>query len=159
MDKKRRPGKRAEEKQGSEKPRPTRWKLKPMSDERAEEILKVAHDALDKTLKRRLQNLKNTTHVTEEKLERMVKGCVDEAGQSMLTELLNVEPWFEEMETATHTLCPACGAVCARAHGKDGEPLWEDVQLETILGSVPWHAPLFNCTTCRRFFSPRQAVL
>ena len=159
MGKKRRTSKGAEEKQASAKPRPGKWKLKPMSDERAEEILKVAHDALDTTLKKRLQNLKNTTHVTEEKLEMMVKGCVDETGQSTLTELLNLEPWFEEMETATHTPCPTCGAVCARAHGKDGEPLCEDVQLETILGSVFWHAPLFNCTSCRRFFSPRQAIL
>ena len=151
-------GKRAKGGQANAGPRPSVWKLKPMSDDRAEEILKVAHDALDQTLKKRLETLKSTTHVTEEKLERMVKGCVDETGRSMLTEMLNLEPWFEEMEKATHTVCPECGATCARAHGKDGKPLYEDIQLETILGSVPWRAPLFNCAGCRRFFSPRQAI-
>ena len=157
-EKRRQSGKSARGKRVGAEPRPSTWKLKPMSDDRAEEILKVAHNALDETLKNHLQTLKSTTHVTEEKLERMVKGCVDETGRSMLAEMLHPEPWFKEMEAATHTVCPECGTTCERARGKDGKPLWEDVQLETILGSVPWHAPLFNCTSCRRFFSPRQAV-
>jgi hypothetical protein len=155
---KRQPGKRAKGKQASAEPKPTTWKLKPMSDDRTEEILKIAHKALDETVRKRLQVLKSTTHVTAEKLERIAKGCADETGRSMLVEMLHLEPWFEKMESATHVACPECETTCERTRGKDGKLLWEDVQLETILGAVPWHAPLFNCTRCRRFFSPRQAV-
>lgn len=129
-----------------------------MSDDRTEEVLKIAHRALDETVRKRLQPLKSTTHVTAERLERIVKSCVDETGQLMLGEMLHLEPWFEKMKTATHAACPECETIGERARGKDGELLWEDVQLETILGPVPWHAPLFNCRRCRRFFSPRQAV-
>ena len=130
--------------------------MKPMSQTRAEEIRRAAHAALDEKLKDPLNNLKSTTHVSEEKLERMVKGCMDEVSQSVLGKLLELEPWLEEILDRTHTQCPDCATICERACGKDGQLLYEDVTLETVFGPVPWRAPLFDCRRCRRFFSPRK---
>lgn len=114
---------------------------------------------LDEKLDGRLESLKDKARVTADELEGMVKDCLEEVGQWLLGKLLEFEPWIQDAEKATHWTCPGCGNDGPRAQDQEGQPLFEELELNTTIGPVPWRAPLFSCRSCRRFFSPRTPVL
>lgn len=145
--------------QGAAKPQDrsrVEYKAKGLTEQKAEELRQEARDAVDEKLKARLETFKDRTRVTEEELEGMVKECVEEVGQQVLAKLLEFEPWIEDAHNATHWVCPSCGEECPRAEDKHGTAIFEDMEPKTTLGTVPWHAPLFSCKSCRRFLSPAR---
>jgi hypothetical protein len=133
---------------------PARWQTRPLPAERAEALRALAHAALDEQLDPQLSHLQATTHVTAEKLERLVQDCVRGVGRSVLGSLLESEAWVAETQDTARAACPTCGQMSPRARNAQDEPLFDEMSLETLLGPVPWRAPLFACSRCRRFFSP-----
>ena len=133
---------------------PVRWQSQPLPPQRAERLRALAHAALDEQLAPQLAHLQSTSHVTAEKLERLVQDCVRGVGRSVLGCLLEPEAWVCESQDTTRAACPSCGQMSPRARNAQDEPLFDAMTLETLLGPVPWRAPLFACPRCRRFFSP-----
>ena len=133
---------------------PARWQTRPLPAERAEKLRALAHAALDEQLEPQLSHLQATTQVTAEKLERLVQDCVRGVGRSVLGSLLEPEAWVAETQDTARAACPTCGQMSPRARDAQDEPLFDAMTLETLLGPVPWQAPLFACPRCRRFFSP-----
>lgn len=128
---------------------------KGLAPERAEDLLGQAHEALEQTLRQRLQKFQDRSRVSARELELTVKECVHEVGQDILGRLLDFEPWLDRAHKVTQWECPSCGRLCARAQDQKGQPLYEQRQLHSTMGPVKWRAPLFDCRRCRRLFSPR----
>lgn len=133
---------------------PARWQTRPLPGERAAELRTLAHAALDEQLGPQLDHLQSTSHVTAEKLERLVQDCVRGVGRSVLGKLLESEAWIAESQDTARAACPSCGQMSPRARSAQDEPLFDEMTLETLLGPVPWREPQFACPSCRRFFSP-----
>lgn len=136
-----------------------RWPMQPLPRERAEALRKLAHAALDEQLAPQLTHLQSTSHVTAEKLERLVQDCVHSVGRSVLGKLLESEAWIAATQDTARAACPSCGQMSPRARNPQNELLFDEMTLETLVGPVPWRAPLFHCPTCRRFFSPSPRAL
>lgn len=131
-----------------------RWQTQPLNPQRAETVRRLAHAALDEQLNPQLAQLQSTSHVTAEKLERLVQTCVRGVGQVMLGKLLEPDAWRAESQEITRAACPTCNQMSPRARDTQDRLLFDTMTLETLVGPVPWMAPLYACPTCRRVFSP-----
>jgi hypothetical protein len=138
---------------------PVRWQTQPLAAKQAARVREQAHAALDEQLEPRLAQLQSTSHVTAEKLERLVHDCVRGVGQAVLGTLLESEAWIAAEQETERAACPTCGQMSPRARDPQGQPQDETMTLQTLLGPVPWHAPQFACPSCRRFFSPSPRAL
>lgn len=131
-----------------------RWPTQPLTPQRAESVRALAHAALDEQLGPQLAHLQSTSHVTAEKLERLVQDCVRGVGRVMLGKLLESEAWRAPSQEIARAACPTCGQMSPRARDAQDQPLCDSMTLETLVGPVPWGEPLYACPTCRRVFSP-----
>jgi len=55
--------------------------------------------------------------------------------------------------------CPTCGVVSPRALDKEKHPAFDEMELGTTRGPVPFKGPLFYCKHCRSFFPRRGFCL
>ena len=131
-----------------------RWQTQPLTLQRAESVRALAHAALEEQLGPQLAHLQSTSHVTAEKLERLVQDCVRGVGQVLLGKLLESEAWRAQSQEIARAACPTCGQMSPRARDAQNQPLCDTMTLETLVGPVPWGEPLYVCPTCRRAFSP-----
>lgn len=131
-----------------------RWRTRPLTPQDAQRLRALAHAALDEHLDPQLAKLQQTTRVTAEGLERQVRDCVQALGCSVLGRLLEAETWVDPAQDTARAACPTCGQMSPRARDAQDQPLSDTMTLQTLLGPVPWQAPLYSCPACRRFFSP-----
>lgn len=82
-----------------------------------------------------------------------------EFGECFLEASLFKDPRCQKILKAETLPCPTCHTPSSRAMGKDGQPLTDEVQIETRTGIMPLSSPTFRCAKCRRNFSPLTAYL
>jgi len=157
------PGKPRESSRKPSAPAPARSKpsqpglhrFRGMSDERRQELLRMAHARVEECLGPRLQHIEEEKRpVSEAELERMAVETLGEVERFLLEKLLEFEPWLEEAATMERWECPACGAISPRSHDEAGNPAFDEIELKTTRGPVAFKGPLFYCKTCRCSFSP-----
>jgi len=97
--------------------------------------------------------------LTEQRAQELRQEARDAVDEKLKARLETFKDRTRVTEEELESTVKECGEECPRAEDKRGTPIFEDVELKTTLGTVPWRAPLFTCKSCRRFCSPLTTVL
>lgn len=88
--------------------------------------------------------------------EALVLAVGRDVAATLLEESLAEDPDLQAIEEAALWRCPRCGTDSPRATDEHGAVLWDEADIESLVGVVSLRVPLFRCQRrdCRKVFSP-----
>jgi hypothetical protein len=132
------------------------------SRQNMEAIRKELHQLVDAALERvfKQTGVQPDGHYADfTERESLAASLGKEFGECFLEAGLLKDPRCQEILKAETLPCPTCHIPSPRAVDKDGQPLTDEVQIETRVGTMPLSSPIFRCAKCRRNFSPLTIYL
>jgi hypothetical protein len=127
-------------------------------DDVRKELLQLMDGALERVYKKnRVQPDGHYPNFTER--EDLVASLGREIAELFLEAGLLTDPRYQEIMKAETLPCPDCKRASKRTVDEKGQPLMDEVMLETKVGQIPLSAPLFRCPKCRRNFSPLKTFI
>jgi len=129
----------------------------PWTEEKLSRLRKKVHERGEEFIRRMMQQTEqgeNPYDMNFTGRESLAERLGQQFGSMLLEENLIEDRWVQIVQEAVSWKCPRCGTDAPALKDPDGHDRYEEVEINSKVGTLALKLRQFSCGKCRKVFSP-----